>query len=348
MTTLFMDGFDLYANRDDASKSGWVYYSTTAQDFHPTNGRFGGGCLTNNNHGFSWMCPVVVPAGQTVIICFAYYIENLATTGATFRTIVGGYSPAGGTPLFRIESDDTGTLRCFDNAVQVGSDVPGVFLNQTWQWVEVKIGLGTDGTSGSLEVRVDGAVKQANVTGIDTFNNANNAYLDIVYFNGKTNGVRIDDVIIMDGTGTRMNDYLGDTKIDTLVPNSNGSVTDWTASAGSQYQCVDDGIGGSNDDTDYVYTSAAGLLNLQMSNFSDNPTSAHAVQVRTRASKTNVGSRQFRTNLISGVSTGNGPTKGMGIGYSWMRTGIFETDPNTSATWTKAAVNAVQVQLEML
>lgn len=345
MTLIFADGFDLYADRNDVFKTGWAALDVSL-GFSTSDGRFGGGCLVGNTAS-SIVCPVLLPLGSTVIVCFAYYFNNLSNTGATFRAVVSGRTQ-GNTSLFSVESNNVGTLRVFgQSGVQIGTDVSSVFSNQTWHWVEVKAVVGTTNSDGAIEVRVDGNTVYSQ-TGIDTFNNANSV-LDHLYFAGRAGGgIRIDDVIIMDGTGSTMNDYLGDTRIDTLIPNSNGSLTDWAASSGSQYQCVDDVLGGANDNTDYVSIASTGKLDLQMSNIVGNPAVIHAVQTRARASKLNVGTRTFRTNLLSGAAVENGPVTGIGIGYSWMRNGIFHQDPNGNIPWSKAAVDALQVQLEML
>lgn len=344
MTLLFADGFDIYADRADVGQTGW-FTNNASLDLSTTGGRFGGGCLTATVAN-DWRCPAVVPIGSTVIICFAYYFNNLPNSTSTFRALVGG-STQGDGRLFSVESNNTGAMRCFGQSGKVGSDVSDVFVDQTWQWIEVKVVLGTTASNGSLEVRVDGMTKFSE-TGIDTFNNSN-SILNSLYFTGRAGGgVRIDDVIIMDGNGSTMNDYIGNARIDTLIPNSNGTEDDWVASAGSQYQCLDDVIGGSNDNTDYVYLDSPGLLDLQMSNIVGNPATIYAVQTRTRVSKSDVGVRTFRTNLLSSASTANGLTKGFPIGYSWLRNGIFEKDPNGDVAWTKAAVDALQVQLEML
>lgn len=345
MVLILADGFDLYADRDDIGKAGW-YSIESNVSFSTTNGRFGGGCLAINSAN-SWRCSVGIPIGSTVIACFAYYFNNLSGAGTTFRAVVGG-NTQNTSRLFSIDTNNAGTMRVFGNpGPAIGSDVSNAFSDQTWHWVEVKVTLGTTNSNGAIEVKIDGTVRYS-ATGIDTFNSSSDI-LDALFFTGRAGGgVRLDDLIVMDSSGSSMNDYLGDTRIDTLIPNSNGAATDWTASSGSQYQCVDDVLSGSNDNTDYVYTDDAGELDLQMSNIVGNPATIHAVQTRVRATKTDVGTRLFRTNLLSGSSIGNGPTTGIGIGYGWMRNGIFQNDPDGDIPWTKAAVDALQVQLETL
>lgn len=67
---------------------------------------------------------------------------------------------------------------------------------------------------------------------------------------GPTTGeIYLDDVAWNDETGSFQNDYPGDGKIIYMRPNAAGDNTDWTPSAGSNYQNVDEAT--PNDATDY-------------------------------------------------------------------------------------------------
>lgn len=343
MTVLLADSFDLYADLADVTKSGWTWESAN-QTFSTTNGRFGGGCLQNAVSNAGWRAPAIVAVGGTVIIAFAYYVSNRASGTAT-DTVLTGYDRAG-SQLFRLEMNTSGDLKAYNQPnSQVGSTASAVISDNAWHWIEVKVVLGTGAADGSIEVKLGGSTIIGPVTSIDT-NNGND--LSFVYFAGSNGDSRFDDVIIMDGNGTGMNDFIGDSKIDVMIPNSDGSTTDWTASAGSDYQCVDDTPNAANDDTDYVYATSPNTTELQLSNFSDNPTTIHAVQVRTRSRKTDAGARTYRANILSGGSQGDGITMGLTTNYAWRRNGVFSRNPNGSVVWTKAAVNALQVELELL
>lgn len=346
MALQYMDGFDLYADKDDACKGGWRA-DAASQTFSTTEGRFGGGCLKNANATLGWAHPWVIPQGSVGYACFAYYVENLAAVTG-FVSICQARTRLGNI-LGSLRHDSTGVCRYYNNAgAQVGSDSGVVISDASWHWVELKFTPGTDATSGTIEARVNGNVVITEQTGIDTFQSTSAAGVDHIFLIGAEEGARFDDILLMDATGTEMNGYLGDTRITTLTPNSDGSTTNWTASAGADYQCVDDTPSGANDDTDYVAASAAAVTQLQMSNFGDNPTTVNCVQVRTRSKKTNAGDRTYRANIISNGNTEAGTTMGFGHSYSWRRNGIFPLNPDGDVTWSKAAVDALQVELELI
>ena len=343
MAVLFMDGFDLYANIADVVKGGW-WYENANQTFSTTNGRHGGGCLQNTVANASWGAPAVIATGGTLILAFSFYLTNRASGGAT-DTVLSGRDRTGA-QMFRLEMNTSGDLKAYNQPnSQVGSTASAALSDNAWHWIEVKVGLGTGAADGSIEVKINDVTVIGPVASIDTNTGNSLAY---ILFNGSAGDTRYDDVFIMDGTGTGMNDFLGDMRIDTMIPNSDGTTTNWTASAGSDYQCVDDTPNAANDDTDYVYATAANTTELQMSNFGDNPTSVECVQIRARGNKTDAGDRTYRINLLSGGSQGDGTTLGFTVGYCWRRNGVFSRNPNGNAVWTKNTVNAIQLELELL
>lgn len=348
MALICADGFDIFNDMADVRASGWISESSsTAQSMSTSQGRYGGGCIKSNTATTGWYKGGFdLAPGSTIIIGFHYYPEAQGSTGASDK-LLRGFVRDGSVALFYLENNSSGDLRAYNaNGSQVGSTSSGALANTTWHWIEVKVVLGTNDTTGSIEVRVNDVVK-ITASSIDTYSSGTLAFIQWL---GSAGGYRLDDVIIMDGTGSYMNDFLGETKIETLVPNGDGSTVNWAASAGSDYQCVDDAIGGtSNGDTDYVSSStAAQKTELQMSNLGDNPTLIHGAQMRTKARKENAGTRTYRSYCLSGGSTTNGDTLGLTYEYCWRRNGIVYRNPNGGGAWTGSAINAAQIGLEII
>lgn len=342
MALLFADGFDLYASRADVVKSNWSC-ETASQTFSTTNGRFGGGCLQNTVANSGWLLGCFILQGQTMILSFAYNVNN--TGGGATDVVVRGLDQ-NSVVLWRLEQNASGDVKIFDNAgVQAGSTAAAAFSNG-WHWVEIKAVLGTSAVNGALHLYIDG-VNKVSVTGIDLQSGTNPlAYLQ---FLGSAGDSRFDDVILMDATGSHMNDILGDCKIDTLNPNGDGASSSWTASAGADYQCVDDTPNAADDDSTYVSSNtAAQVSEFLMNNLSDNPTGIYSVQVRTRSRKENAGNRTYRTKIKSSATTENGTTIGPTNEYVWRRNGTHDLNPNGSVAWTRTSINALAVQLELV
>lgn len=346
MALLVADGFDLYNDIAAVREANWISESAaSAQTFSTSQGRYSGGCLKSNTAVTGWyMGGFDLGPGSTIIIGFHYYMEARASNGASDK-LLRGWVRDGSTALFYLENNASGDLKAFNQAgVQIGSTSSGALADATWHWIEVKVVLGTNDTTGSVEVKVDDVTK-ITATSIDTYSSGTLAFIQWL---GSGGGWRMDDVIIMDGTGSYMNNFLGETKIETLVPNGDGGNTAWTASAGADYTCVDDALGVVNDDTDYIESSTASQKSdFVFSNLNNNPTAIHAVQVRARAKKTDAGARSFRAFVDSAGTVSNGTTMGLTTNYAWRRNGVYYRDPNGSIAWLGAAVDALKAGVEI-
>lgn len=346
-----MDGFDLYADRADVLKGGWSALNS-GPSMSTSQGRYGGGCLTNNNSARAWVQSLgSIAGGSTVHFAFHYYVGALGS-GTANDPIINIFDGTD-TTMFRIEHNTSGDVKCYNAAgSQLGSTASAAIVNTAWHWIEVKITFGTTSGNASAKVYLNGSLI-LNVSSVNIYVGTGiNNRGQLVKFYGSNGGSRFDDVIIWDTSGSSVNSFpLGECKIDTLSPNADGTNNDWGKSTGStRYTLVDDGISGTaNDDTDYLTSSTVGdKTDIAMSNLSDNPTTIYATQMRVRAKKVDVGPRTYRVNALVSGSTSTGTTKGAPIEYCWHRSGFFYLDPNTSAAWTAAGINALQMQLELV
>ena len=126
-----------------------------------------------------------------------------------------------------------------------------------------------------------------------------------------------------------------------LPVNGAGDLQEWTASAGAQYECVDDLPG---DFTDYIYASGATAdvdSNFTFANLPLTPTSIGAVMLVAQARAAAPGSVPVRTIAYSGATVANGTTVGVDVGTVSLKQ-IMDVDPATSAAWNEAGVNGLK------
>jgi hypothetical protein len=342
MAILFMDGFDLYDTAADVVAAAWSRESLTQNLLDTTGGRYGGGCIYGTASGTNWIRGFTpVAPGGTVIVCWAYKHDGGGGSADEFFSL---RTPTG-SQLMRMTHNASGAITTHPQTGAALGTSSNVLTANTWVWVEVKIVLGTDATSGTITVHVNGSVV-ATYGSIDT-NNGESA--SIIRLGGSNGNWYVDDVVIMDGTGSANNDFIGDSKIDTLYPNGEGSVMDWTYNIGSTgYEAVDESAT-ADDDTSYIYATTAGTeARFTIANLSDVPDDIFAVQPRYRAKKQDVGTRTMRALINSSSSEATGPTVALTISYSWKWGGLFSTNPNGGGAWTTAAVNALQAGVEVV
>jgi hypothetical protein len=346
MAFLFGDGFDLYADIAQVRAAGWVDTSSTSQQTFSTNGgRYGGGCLVNTVASTGWyFTPKIFSPGDTFFVSFHFYVTNRAS-GAAGNILFAAMQLDGTSSLGRIETNASGDLLAYSQGNVLLQTAAGALSDATWHLIEIKIVLGTDATTGSIVVRVNESTV-INQTGIDTFSTLTD-YCGVLRFMGIGGGCKIDDVLVFDDSGTEMNNFIGSYKIDTLIPNGDGNHTAWTASAGSDYQCVDDAIGVANDDTDYISAGSASLkTSLEFTNLSDNPVAIYGVQARHRSKKTAAAERTIRSFLRTAATDYAGSEQGLSTDYSWHRGGFWDVNPNSTTAWTTAQVNALEAGVE--
>lgn len=230
----------------------------------------------------------------------------------------------------------------------LAQSLPGVIRNNTWHRVEIKV---TCLDSGTAEVRVDGVTVIGPIAGDFRNGTGNTSALEQIRIPriGPTATAGYDEILIMDASGTTLNDFLGDVRFELEVASTQGATTDWTASAGTQVQCIDDAIplASANFDTDYISSSTAGQDNLagHVAASLTNVSSIHAVQLATLAR--NDGSNTISHNCrgSDGTLTNQvvqSPTTLVNGTYRW-KTSVFRNDPATAAVWANAtAINNAQ------
>jgi hypothetical protein len=206
-----------------------------------------------------------------------------------------------------------------------------------WYYIEFKA---TIADAGSYEVRINGITAISGSA--DTRNGGTSATADVIRFSNTaslSNG-RITDIYICDGAGTANNTFLGDVRVVSLLPNASGTYSQWTPSAGSNYQCVDDAT--PNGDTDYVSSATPGQIDTY--NFQDLSLlgTIFGVLVTAHAAKDDAGTRQVAIHYKSGASEGDGATVSLPTSYTGQVNAVLESDPATSSAWSLSGLNAAE------
>lgn len=136
-------------------------------------------------------------------------------------------------------------------------------------------------------------------------------------------------------------DWIGDTKIQAVVPTGAGNSTNWTASAGNNWECVDEIPA---NDADYVHTNTNDILDTYTTgDLIGTIESVKCVQVQARA-KTD--GTPTPTNLKMAVRSGGTdyvsgdnlvPSSEKSFSHIW------EDNPADASPWEEADVNAMEI-----
>lgn len=218
------------------------------------------------------------------------------------------------------------------------------FPYNAWGYVELKAIV--HDTTGSFELRINGqsAVSGSNV---DT-RNGQSGTTDRITLGGPFNcGYNAYcDLYVCDGSGSVNNNFLGDVRVARLLPNANGDLNQFTPSAGSNFQCVDE----ANQDSDSTYVTGAAAGNKDLYNIENlafTPITIFGVKTQSVLRKDDAGALTARNIIKSGSATANGTTIAPGVGYA-QYTDIWEVDPQTTTAWSKAAIDSLQIGVERI
>jgi hypothetical protein len=220
---------------------------------------------------------------------------------------------------------------------------------ESWHTVEVhwKATTTTSSTDGIVEVWVDGT-RYVNLTVDNTFtSNLNIQRFELgISTNNPTSGTvsyeAYDDLAVNDSLGTINNGQIGDGRVVMLVPNGAGSNTVLTrggTDTGANWsQCNEIPPSAAQ----YVQSTNPGDRDTYA--LQDLPAGTWAVNcveelVMAQIDQSTGGS--LGLTVKSGATTNEGSAQVLTTAAVYLRQ-LWETDPNTSAAWTNAAVNALE------
>lgn len=346
MSLLFMDGMDYYDTVDDFEKK-WDDRSSGFWD--PSQGRFGKGSFRFRGTPASrdWI-RTVFPSRSTVVFGFAYKASDPHHNKIIARLGVGG---SGGGPSLIVMED--GVLAFADSRSWPtrGSRVSDTSLEalntEAWYYIEVKI---TAGPTGRAIVRVNEEVwldDTFDTRPKDSATDYNDLYLG-THSSGRSGqiGDWVDDCYLLDTQGTRLNDFLGDVRIETLLPTADEQ-TDFTPKiSGPNFEMIDE----TALDEEGTWNESASLGDRDLFIFEDigaSPEEIFAIQVSAAARKTDAGTRQI--GAVVRDPDGNvdqAAPHGLITDYLYERF-IYETNPFTGSPWTEQEVNSLDVGYEV-
>lgn len=293
-------------------------------------GRNGAGYFSNAGTG-QWLDYALDSGQDTWIIGLAY-----RTDGASLLTGNPIYFFDAAQSQCYISFGNDGKIRFYradDTLLFTTSTAP--LLAATWQFIEFKVKFSN--TVGTFEVRVNG-VSIGSATGLDNCISANN-YATIFRLRGSIN-YYVDDLYICDGSGG--DDFRGDCKVECLRPSGAGNYAQFTPSAGSNYQNVDDPFASAPcPDGDSTYNVSSGVGNKDSFVFENLATTAgtiEGIQIGINARKTDAGSRTLRTFVRQSSTDYEGSDKSVLDSYSALLQ-VHESNPSTAVAWTITDIN---------
>lgn len=333
MALLWMDGFDNYGTSTGSNPSpsgvvGRKYIAVSQIYLYVETGRFAHALRLHNSNGAYIQTPALT-TDDTLIIGL-----GLKTSAVANVELFAFYD--GSTKGVNLYLNNTGELSVRRGSTVLGTTSGLSWTLDTWYWVELKVVC--HDTTGSYDLKIaESTVLSA--TGVDTKEGTNN-YHDRIRFSSTTaSRIYLDDLYLLDSSGSSNNDFLGNSKVSTIRPNGDDTAN-WATSTPSanHYENVDEQI--LDDDTSYVEDSTTNTTDLyDYENLSD-VDSIYGIQINTDCRETDATTYALKSVVSSNGIQDDGTGENVGsISYKTLRR-IVEEDPDTNTAWSVSGVNA--------
>lgn len=248
--------------------------------------------------------------------------------------------------LWWVRPQQSGKLAVFRGSTQIAESSIALTQN-VFTYVEVQVKIST--TVGYVKMRFD-EVEVCNETGLNTSATGDDSWDE--YRIGQIGAtaaaptglnIYLHDWSVYDGSGTEWYDFMGDIEWDDYRVTANGNYSQFTPSAGTNYQNVDDST--ADSDSTYNRSSTVGHKDSFAVTDVDTGDAIKAVLVRAQCRKES-GSAGIKLGFRIGGSDYTGSEQSVSSSHAF-KTEIFITNPATSeADWTAAALNAAEVLYE--
>ena len=338
-----IDGFD--AKPNDTSAAAMIRFpwtQLTALAVSDTRSRFVSG-KAGVLFSFNSM-DYYVTSGQkdtTFVVGFALYVAGSNIVSPT----LGFYTDNGANRQFFFTLDYTSTrsIRAFNQSstsTVVMQTATNVLQFNAWQYFEFKVYLNNSAASGYAEARIDGITQMSG--NLKTNNNATVLLWDRINIGTpiSTSNINtspaLDDFYLLNTSGQYNSDFLGDVHIDIYYPVASGSYTQWTPSAGSNWQTVDEIPA---DTSDYNYTSTSGAIDtFTFSSLPEYTSRIYAVELIQNAGKTGSQLRTLAPIIVYSGVTATGIFKAQPQNSFVYQSQIFDYNPVAASGWTASGV----------
>lgn len=368
MAIIWAEGFDAYANANDLTK---VYQRQSgATGIDTTGGRLGGPALYGNDES-AYIDYQFLALGDQVDqndVAFGFWYKAAAIpTATTLFFVIWNKDYEGSEPDFDVENwgayiDALGHVEV--DRWQSNDGLRDTYVNvcdNEWHWLEFRFKGDNAGTGGYLQVYIDGmnctTVEilngDTNEFGADTGQLAIRLYANTGSFNAEgwiDSVIMYDDRTLETGDITPAADFpLGPVRVERLLANGAGTTTQLTASAGLNYQCVDETL--IDYAGDYVSSSTSGHTDTYaFDNLSGSAINTiHGAVMRMWAKNGGAGGTiQGRLVTYSGATEDLGPNTDLYYAYVPGLQYCFPRDPNTAAAWTETNLNAAEFGFEVV
>jgi hypothetical protein len=338
MTLHWIEGFETHST---TAQLAYKYFTQTGTYSTKTGRVFGNSIAPNNG---VLVTPTLSPSSEGVI-GYGFYL-NEHRSGLNSTNQQGMHFELGGNGQLMLSPESTSGSG-FRFRVMRGSTIlatTAYFPFASWVFVEFKAECLTSG--GSYEVRVDGSVEVTG-SGLDTADSGSDGWDSVAFrYGGNSSRLYIDDIYVLDTTGTSNNDYLGAVVVEGLVPTAEGNSADW----GSQGN-VNNGLNvGDTSDSTYNKSDTTGDQDLYVyEDLQEIDGTIYGIQLNSQLAMNEVGTRTVKTQYRDPDTTEvDIDTHALSSTLIDSHASILEENPASSTAWTVTDIDDGEFGIEVV
>jgi len=313
---------------------------TTSPNAIITDDAFGEGQALSFREAGQWIeTPALVPSdiSGTWVTGFRVRFTSVATDHICVFTFINSEREQQG--ALWLHSDGTIYYRTEGWHIAV---IPATIRSYRQQSFYIEVKVYFDNSVGTVEIRINGETVLSE-TGLDTEIHTPNGCIGARWYSWGSGDSRIDDMYVAQGAGA---DFLGPLRVFHLKPDGDTADEQWTLSGGSDSYALVDENEPVDDDTTYLSGTTGQKTLFTYEDVPAGLTDVHGVQLCTSPRQDDVA-----LDLIQQVKSGGTeyprPAQNIASATYTQIQDIMETDPDTSAAWIEANLNAVQFGVEV-
>lgn len=326
----------------------WTYYKDAAPagSISVGSGRYSGNALYSNGGyfgGSQFNYHGLGASYGTLIAGVAVKLTNVIDTqAAAGRARILSFWDAGlAAEQCYVTTDSSGHLALYQGTNLLGTG-PTPLQSNVYCYVECRVAFASG--TGSATVRLNG-VTEIVVSGVTTISNGTASAAIILMGGGGQCNTYHCDMYVCDTSGSQNNSFLGDCRVECLLPSGAGAETQWAPLSGSNYANVNEVP--ANGDTTYNKSNTVGQTDTYaMPDLAAATGLIYGVQYIEDARKDNAGTRLIAPVVRIGGADYPGANVGLGGSYAYSRE-IKELSPATSAAWTISEINAMEYGIKV-
>ena len=204
-------------------------------------------------------------------------------------------------------------------------------------WTHIEVRVIFHGSSGSVKIWING-VLDSDTTGIDTINAGTSCTKVVLFQNNFDPDYKYGDFIIHNDSAP-----LGDAGVYYLPASADGVDTNFTPSAGDNYQCVDEI--GTDEDTTYNESDGTAGHRDSLANAGISGITPISVGALVRARKTAGGAATLLPGIVHSGSETQGAARTLGEDYNTLEEWV--DDVPGGAGWTLTQIGNAEVSYEV-